>query len=96
MRVVITIFAVYTGLLVLFVSARQHQLTADINNSIADATTRLIDKNPVDHKKTLFSEILREHVTEVSPHNIKNWSHTSATSGVVTMSPCNPRIKRCG
>lgn len=95
LRTVLTIFAVYAGLLVLFVGLRQTQLTTSINNRVADATDRLIDNNPVDHKQTLFSGKLEEHVIKNSPHYTDNWSRTDSTHELVTMSPCNPRIKRC-
>jgi len=96
MRIVITIFLVYTGLLVLYVGLRQNQLINSINSRVTDVTESLINDYPIDHKLTLFSEILREHVIKTSPHYMNNWSRTGTAYEFVTMSPCNPRIQRCG
>ena len=96
MRLVIAIFIVYTGLLILFLGLRQYQLTASINDRIADDTTRLIDTNPVDHKQTLFSGMLLEQVTTTSQHYTNTWFRTVPRFELVTMRPCNPRIQRCG
>jgi len=96
MRNVLVIFIVSTGLLVFSVGLYQHHLTASIKNRIADAATILIEKHPVDHKQTLFSGILLEQVAKDSPYYINNWHRTVASYELVTMSPCNPRIQRCG
>lgn len=84
-RIVLAVFVVYVALLAIFVGLRQHQLKAASNNRMADATDELIDNNSV----------LRDQVTKTSPDNTNNWTRSVSAYELVTMSPCNPRIKRC-
>ena len=97
-RIVLAVFLVYAVLLAMFMVLRQSQLTASIHNRIADATISLIDKYPFAFRQTKSSEmeILRERVIQTSPYNINNWTRTDPAHELVTMSPCNPRIRRCG
>ncbi len=93
MRVVLFTTAVYIGLLLTFVSMRQYQLTATLQERIEnkERIERLIVERPIDHRHTLFSGLLIGQLSHVAPHEPVE----AATYELVAMSPCNPRIHSC-
>ncbi len=93
MRVVLFTTAVYTGLLLVFLSMRQYQLTATYKERIEnrERIERLIVERPIDHRHTLFSRLLIGQ----SSHVEHDESGEAGTYELVAMSPCNPRIHSC-
>jgi hypothetical protein len=96
MRAVFLMASLYAILLLLFLTVREDRLSLALKAGIADSTRELIAQRPVDHRHTLFSELLVDEVKRNSPFYLQNQPRQVQGYELVTMSPCNPRIRSCG